>query len=329
MNAEETAKRFRLFVEEQSDSSALYRGLGTRILEDPEVLAIAARSPEEQPTPHLFLGAVQFLLTREGQGFRAGEEIDGAYARLRALARGRTEALVELLNTRKVQTNEVRRSIFLFTAFATLARYFPDRPFALVEIGASAGFNLLFDRYEYQYGDREVFGHLGSELLLGSELRGRSPSTEMPSNPVVARIGLDLDPIDLGNETDLDWLRALIWPEPVERRERLEHAIAIRRRNPVEMVKGDAVDLLAPVLAGVPSEVVPFVFHTYVANQLSLVTRAILLDEIDRQGARRDIVHLHNCIEPHLHATLYRSGERIDLPMARTDAHARWVEWLG
>jgi hypothetical protein len=45
-----------------------------------------------------------------------------------------------------VQQNEVRRCTLLLPAFA-LAAGTVRSPLALVEVGASAGLNLLFDRY--------------------------------------------------------------------------------------------------------------------------------------------------------------------------------------
>jgi len=108
----------------------------------------------------------------------------------------------------------------------------------------------------------------------------------------------------------------------------LEDAIALRTGVQVEMIAGDGVALLPSALDRLPRHVVPIVFHTHVANQLPAVSRRALLDEMDRQGAKRDIAHLNNNIEPSLYASVFVGAKRIDTPLANVDFHARWVEWL-
>jgi len=51
------------------------------------------------------------------------------------------------VTTQRVQTNEVQRCTALIPAFELVFRRGDNRPFALVEIGASAGLNLLWDHY--------------------------------------------------------------------------------------------------------------------------------------------------------------------------------------
>ena len=59
-----------------------------------------------------------------------------------------------LIATRVTQTNEIGRCTALLPAFATVGRHWA-RPLALVDLGASAGLNLLFDRYAYAYSHTE------------------------------------------------------------------------------------------------------------------------------------------------------------------------------
>jgi len=310
-------------------SSPLYAHMAARLLRDPEVLAISAEEPPSQPAPLLLFAAVRFLLRREGRDIAANMPPDEAYGLLRAVVLEQAGEVRRLLATRMVQTNEVRRSAFIYPAYLRIVREFPARPVALIEIGPSAGLNLLFDRYRYRLPDGALYGDLDSPLELAVALRGeRRPSFEPSNNEIVARIGMDLNCIDLHDPDEIEWLRSLIWPEHTERQGALDQALLLRQKASIEMVEGDAIEGLDSVLDRIAADIVPIVFHTYVANQLSAAARAALLDRIDGQGQRRDLAHLHNCIEPHLHATVYREGQRQDLPLARTEAHARWIEWL-
>ena len=64
---------------------------------------------------------------------------------------------------------------------------------ALIEVGASAGLNLLFDRYSYDYGAGRSAGDPGSPIQFACTLRGEvRPPIPASMPPVAARVGLDL-----------------------------------------------------------------------------------------------------------------------------------------
>jgi hypothetical protein len=56
------------------------------------------------------------------------------------------------------------------------------------------------------------------------------------------------------DETDMNWLVTLIWPEQHERRARLVAAIEIARQDPPTIVRGDAVDALSALAATAPPD---------------------------------------------------------------------------
>lgn len=332
------ADRFKIFADECAGSSELYRNLSLKIAQDEELLALAATSREGQPEPNLLFGAVHYLLLNGKENplgrYYPSLKIDPegpeyAFPAFRKFALGHANEIESILSERLVQTNEVQRSAYLFPAILTTHRLFENKPISLIELGASAGFNLLWDLYAYQYNEDEPVGLLTSSLKLTSSFRGdKRPDFSGLMPTISRRIGIDLHPVDLMDKDQVLWLQALVWPEHFERRARLNKAVRIAMINPLDMVTGDAVEALPGVLAEIPASEVAYVYHTWVANQMSEAQREKLLQIVDEFGQKQDIVHIHTNIEPHLHATIYRNDERIDMPLAKVDGHARWIEWL-
>lgn len=334
------AERFRTFSEEEcKTSSPLYARLCEVVATDPELLAIAGECRAGQPVPNLFFGAVHRLLLAEptdGLGrfypsidVNAGSDGQGLGRAFREFVLGRREAVLEIVRTRLVQTNEVNRCCYLYPAFLRMAAEAGRRPLALIEIGTSAGLNLCWDRFAYEYGDGLVHGRTTAELVLRSAWKTATRPPLDRAMPVIAsRIGVDLRVIRLEQPEEFLWLRALIWPEHHQRVQRLE---AARRELAVvqpALVEGDGVAMLPALIEAAPAEAAVGVFHTHVANQITEEAKRKLLATIDAVGKRRMVFHLHNNIFAHLHLSL-RSPERsLDIPLARTDGHARWIEWL-
>ena len=171
------ARHFRSFGRNVAADSPLYGQLGALVSESPDLLALAAGSSEQ--TPMVFLAAVHDELLRD-PGPRAGGLLPHA-GRGRARARPRRRPSPPSAPTapprspprspfRRTQTNEVARCGCLLPAFAAVA---DGRPLALIEIGASAGLNLRWDHYAYDYGGRAA-GVPSSPLTI--ELRAGRPA---------------------------------------------------------------------------------------------------------------------------------------------------------
>jgi hypothetical protein len=209
------------------------------------------------------------------------------------------------------------------------ASHFEPKPLALVEIGTSAGLNLIWDRYRYSYGGGHFYGDPSSPVLINSSFCGpASPIFPAHMPEISQRIGLDLHVVDASIQDQADWLRALIWPEHHERREPMEAALKQRNGVNLDLREGDGFSMVENIADEVPLDSLLCIYHTHVANQISEDSRSRFLSSIDRIGSRRDIVHVYNNIRPNLHLTAYRNGAKIDMPLAHTDGHARWIEWL-
>jgi hypothetical protein len=141
------------------------------------------------------------------------------------------------------QTNEVGRSAVLMAGLLAVAERFPQ-PMALLELGASAGLNMLLDRYGYDLGGLET-GDPASPLRLAPEWKGPPPPDAEVT--VAARAGVDLRPMD--TRRDGERLLAFVWPDQPARLRQLEAALAIAAQDPPRVEQGDAADWLEAKLA--------------------------------------------------------------------------------
>src|SRR5947209_1252552 len=136
---------------------------------------------------------------------------------------------------RTVQTNEPGRSAVLFGGLLWLTERH-RRPIRLLEVGASAGLNLLADRYAYIVGDLEL-GDPASPLRF-VEPWVPPPTTDLAGVAaelrIAARAGCDVDPLDPSHPDDQLTLLSYIWPDELHRIERIRAALsgAALRRAP-------------------------------------------------------------------------------------------------
>lgn len=338
----ETARSFLSFAPHCVPGSPLYHELALRAAEDEELLALAAEAAAGQPPANMLLGAAHYLLlggldhpaaayypTRGG----AGQPGPAAFAAFRDLCLGRRDEVAELLRRRRTQTNETRRCAYLLPAFATAAQMGGGAPLALIEVGPSAGLNMLWDRYGYSYGDGRVYGEAGSPVQIATELRGRV-RPPLPDRPpeVAWRVGVELSPVDLGDPDAVRWLEALIWPENVARVERLRAAAALARAARPRIVAGDALELLPELIAEAPAGATLCVYHTHVTYQLSPELRGRLDELLGREGRRRRLLRLScegfGAEHPRLTLSRYEGGAAVERLLAVTSGHADWIEWL-
>jgi hypothetical protein len=336
------AQRFERFAQRECHVSPLYERLSRGIARDLEILSIAAHARAGQPVPNLFLAAVHYMLLKGIEhpltAFYASlapviAQTDDPYPSFRAFCLEHAAEIQRVIAARLVQTNEVRRCGCLLPAFGLVARRAQGQPLALVEIGASAGLNLLWDQYGYDYGEYGCYGVMASAVQISCTVRG----SECPPQPVVLptvamRIGLDLNPIDVRDPDAAMWLRALVWPDEVGRADLLPRALHIAQHSPPKLIGGNALDLLATVMARIPDDQIICVFHTHTLNQFSQEARTQLSSLLAQQARRRDLYQIS--IEwlgreyPCLDLISFVNGVQSQARLAHCGSHGEWLEWL-
>jgi hypothetical protein len=207
------------------------------------------------------------------------------------------------------QTNEVARSAILLGGMLTTARE-TGLPLEILEIGSSAGLNLMFDHYAYDLGNGRLWGTGEAPLTITCAWRGNAPALETGLR-VVSRTGCDQNPLDPRSEKTVDRLLSYVWPDQPARMERLAVALGHAARAGTRIEKADAGDWLARSLA-VPQRpgVARVLFHTIVWQYLPAAVKERAETAI-AGGALR--------------LTLWPGGE--ERLLGRADYHGRWVEW--
>jgi hypothetical protein len=232
------------------------------------------------------------------------------------------------------QTNEPQRSAVLLGGYALIAQHF-GLPLALREVGASAGLNLLWDRYGYKLGDDRFFGPPRSPVQLTSDWRGAPPA--LPEQIEVAdRRGCDVAPLSLLDPASALRLTAYVWPEQRARLARLQAAVGLARRALPAVAKADAAAWAEQQLAELPPGRTTVLYHSICWQYMSPATQERLHAVIESAGARSTPLAplawlsfeppASDPIRPELRLTLWPGGEQRRL--ARAHPHGDWAEWF-
>ncbi|MGI8825559.1 MAG: DUF2332 domain-containing protein [Chloroflexota bacterium] len=336
---EEQFQRFG--VEQCRGSSDLYERLSLGIASDPELVAFAMHALPGQPTPNLVFGAVQYLLLQGAdkdledvyiQAASAAPSPD-SYRLFRAFCLRRAAEIADLISCRLVQTNEVGRCACILPALDWVDSQERRSPLYVIEVGASAGLNLLWPQYFYDYGSGRVYGDPGSPVRLICSLRGPRSLGLSQVPPTAGSIGIDVNPLRPESSDDQAWLRALIWPEHVDRAKLLDAALTMAAQDPPEVIRSNAVDVLPEVVGSAPQDSAVCVLCAFVLNQFDEAAlerfygilressygrhiSCVLLDRGDGSGTPLRVIR-------------FREGFSEERLLAICHPHGRWLEWTG
>ncbi len=342
--ADKAAESFRYYASTvYPGRSPLYVSLAMRVAEDPEILTIAARAWEKDALPNLFFSAVHFLLLKGEHHQLAAfypslnnnsKHYDLAYPYFRSFVLEHKDEIDRIITTRFVQTNEVGRCAILVPSFELVARQAKNRPLALVEIGSSAGLTLLWDRYHYQYNKTLQCGDPNSPVQVKCLLRGeKRPPVPNRFPEIASRLGVDLNPVDIDDPENVQWLRALVWPEHQKRAHQLELAIRVARHAPPQIVRGDALELLPSLIKLVRDDSQLCIFHSFTLSLANGKPRERLELILAKASEKRHLFHISlewpkKSETPLLSLASLSNGENTEKVLARCNAHGEWLEWL-
>jgi hypothetical protein len=322
---------FRIFAATQCHGhSPVYERLSEGIAGDDDTLRLLVQTPGEQRRPSLLLAAVNLLLASHPDAALAAyypihggrRPVDAQlFPAFSAFCAEHGGDLVRLLRDGSTQTNEIRRCVALRAGLAHVQRRWPG-PLALAEAGASAGLNLLFDRYRYRLGGEEPAPAAASQVVIGCELRGGAPAGRVLGAipEVISRLGIDREPVDLADPAARAWLEAFIWPERTDDLATLRAAIEVARTAPAPAVaRGDATTDTARLLSGLPGNEPVVVFTASLLSYLTPGGRAAFADQLRMAAGRRPVAWVF-AEAPGLAATMNLAAPALAGPLAQRNS---------
>ena len=318
---EKTVQWYQKFAElEAHGRSALFEDWALGVAGDAEVLTLLADLPRPKRQPNLLFACSRLVgcpLT--------------SYAEWRQWLIATWSVVSAEMRVRGTQTNEPRRCAVLLPMLAQVSG-----PIALLEVGASAGLCLYPDRYSYSYDGRRIDPVDGPSTVVLECATTGNPPIPFALPEIVWRAGIDLNPLDLNNAEDTNWLETLIWPEHHERLERIRAAMEIVRSDPPRIDRGDAIDDLPALVADAPSGATLVVVSSAAIVYLMPEPRARFIDYvrslkatwISNEGAGivpAAAAALNGRVSPAVGQMLLSVNED---PKAFTGPHGDRLDWL-
>ena len=341
-------------------SSPLFSALALRCATDDDITKLVAAARPNQPIV-LLLCVVQYLLLRSPDTPLARyfpsitaepEPADQAFPSFREFCLDQRAAVIDLMAHRTVNTNLVEKSSSLLPGVRHVSGL-TNQPLTLLEICCSAGLNMMFDQYHYDYGAFGQVGNAASPVKLQCKVigGGRPPLDVIPQ--IAQKVGVDLVKMDASSPLDRLWMQAVLYPEWNVERQRLKAALTIRASQDVKTHIGDALNVAPPLLEELPGSLC--VLLSYCLGQWSTAAKTEL-DEMFRRASRHRDIHrldidmLHD-ETPHavrgrlaklasnriplqqksfpsrIEHTQYAKGNATSQVLAHGDGFGEWIDW--
>ena len=259
-----------------------------------------------------------------------GEPADDAAVIGEVIARREAELLPWLDGP--PQTNEAGRSSNFIVALLWLAEQGLPPAFECLEIGSSAGINLMLDRYRYALGGIEI-GPADGALAFKPDWRGPPPPDRQIAFATLR--GCDIAPVDLTDPAQALRLKAYIWPEHRVRFSRMDAAISAAKTRKPDLVRMSAADFveseLAQPQAKGPTRVL---MHSIVWQYVPADQQARVAAAMEAAGARATAarplawiaLEANRTVHHHELTVRYWPGGEARVQLGVAHAHGAWLE---
>jgi len=288
------AQVYRHFGEvDAAGTSPLYERVAVALSESGEALRAIEAAPARKRYPTVILAALHDLALAGrapalAAAYAAADGDAAAGAAIDTLLR-MTGPVVAIAGRRPVRPNETGHCAVLYPAIAEAARRAGANAVGLIDVGRSAGLNLNVDRVGITYSNGQALGDPSSPVQLSASIVGDRPIPARAMPEVVARVGVDPDPVDVTDADDARWLRACLWPDQPERAARLEAEMALAAAAPPLLLQGDAVEVMPGAFARVPAGALPVVTTTWALSRFPPEDRLRFLHRLGEAAAGRPV----------------------------------------
>ena len=232
------------------------------------------------------------------------------------------------------QTNEAGRSANFIAAMLWLAGQGLPPKFECLEIGSSAGINLMLDRYGYDLGGVAVEPP-DPVMQFAPEWNGASPPDK--TIEIVSTKGCDVAPVDLTDPDQALRLKAYIWPEHTIRFERMEAAVHAASERAPDIVKSDAADFVESELARPQEEgTTRVLMHSIVWQYVPKDQQERIAQAMAAVGAQATperplawvSVEADRTVHRHKLTVRYWPGGEDEVQLTWSHPHGADIEWL-
>jgi hypothetical protein len=274
-------------------TSPLYARVAVALSESEQALRVIEAAPPRKRHPAVILAALHDLALAGrapalAAAYAAADGDAAADAAIDTLLE-MTDAVVAIAVRRQIKTDESGRCAVLYPAIAEAARRVGANAVGLIDVGCSAGLNLNVDRVSVTYSNGHSLGDPSSPVQMSSSIVGERPVPTRAMPEAVARVGIDLDPLDVTDADDARWLRACLCPDQPQLIARLEAEMELAATDPPLLLQGDPIERLPDALTRVPTDALPVITTTWALSHFPLESRLRFLHRLDEAAAGRTV----------------------------------------
>ena len=192
------------------------------------------------------------------------------------------------------------------------------------------------DLYEYAYNGQWRIGN--SPVKVNSEIKAGALPTFQEMVRIDKKIGIDQHLLNVKERDNALWLQALIWPDQMERFQRLKQAIQLAQNASLQLIQANKVEEFKAIIQAQSKDQPTVIYHTHVLYQFTPEERFLFRKMLDEIGLERDLYYLAVEAKPvfdqdygpkgvQMVLTTYQNGIKDTQFMGLTNGHAKWIEW--
>ncbi len=288
------AQVYRHFGEvDAAGTSPLYARVAVALSESDEALRAIEAAPARKRHPTVILAALHDLaLAGRAPALAAAyADADGdaaAGAAIDTLLR-MTDSVVAIAVRRRMRANETGHCAVLYPAIAEAAHRVGAQGDWADRRGLFGGAQSQCRSRRHHVQQGRMLGDPSSPVQQSASVVGDRPVPTRAMPEVVARVGVDRDPVDVTDADSARWLRACLPPDQPERAARLDAELALAATAPPLLLRGDAIEMLPDALARVPADALPVVTTTWALSRFSPERRLRFLHRLEEAAAGRPV----------------------------------------